>query len=211
MQHRRIISSLVLAGALASQPACLFHFKHHERTEQEREDEQKREDERLELAAIANAEIVANPVVAGALDDVKAARAQHDREPYTAWFVRYTDDTLCVRIYLQRQDYSDRPKTIDLEHFSLIAPDTIRLPRHETAISAAHAELVGFDARPVETRYKGESDGSVVRRDLFELDETYQACFEQVSRVLTASSAYAQVRFFDPQHGTFRHSWRLTR
>ena len=208
MQHARIVS-LVVVGALAAQPACLFHLKPHERSQEDRDADDKREAEQRELAAIANAKLVANPVVTGALADVLTARVKH--EPYSAWFASYKDDTLCIQFRLRRKDYSDRPKEIDVEHFHLIAPDAVRLPRHEAAITAGHAALVRFDVRRLETRYAGESDGSVVRRDLFEIDETYEACFDQVSRVLTASSEYAQVQFFDPQHGTFRSSWRLSK
>jgi hypothetical protein len=209
VQHVRIVSSLVLA-ALALQSACLPKPGTNDKCYGACPTaEDKREAEQRELARITNAELVANPVVSSALDDEKT-RAQ--QEPHSAWFASYKDDTLCIRVRLRRKDYSDRPKEIRLSDFRLIAPDTIRLPSpRETTIHAARAELVNFDAKSLETRYSGESDGSVVRRDLFELDETYEACFDRVSRVLTSSSAFARVEFFASQHGTFQHSWRLAK
>ena len=214
----RVAIRCALAAALLAPSACLLHFKPHERTNEEREAEsraqQSREDDEakaLRLLRIKNAHGTPNPVVTGSVDRTsKGAEAfTYEREDWAAWLSSYAGDTLCFGLRHVEDATSDRRPGFDAAHFQLFAPDTIRAFEGTPTMTATRVNYTNFDARFTESRYAEQPDGSVSRRDHYQLDERFEVCFDEASHVVTPASAYVLLRFAQVRRDYFELFWRF--
>lgn len=214
-------SEIVLLTIAAMQTACLVHPKPGTNDkcygacptaeDRAREAREKQEWKELQVTRIKAAYGTTNPVVTGTVDLTSKGHEAHtyEAQDWAAWLSSYAQDTLCFGLRHVHDATSNQPTHFDVTNFRLFAPDTIRVFQGSPTMAASRVTPVKFDAPFTESRYTSQPDGSMIRRDHYKLDETFEVCFDQASRVLTPQSAYALLQHDVRSADAFEFFWRF--